>query len=776
MLRARKVRAVGACLVVLVAAATPAAAHGAPAKPSEKRVRALEKRALGAEHAAEHARGRRAARRYRARVRRMGPRARRALARRERRRVRAAAAIAPSEGGSWAAPFPLRVHGIHAALLPTGKVMLWGYPFPVNDTDRKREESHAWLWDPAKGSAADAFEQVNPPAGANGLPAQVFCAGASFLADGRLLTTGGNLYWPDSTRPNWAGLNKVFTFNPWNGRWTKQPDMRHGRWYPSQELLPDGRTLILSGYDEGGNEDPNTDLEVFTPSADADGVGQVTHHASGDREAAIYPHLFTLPSGQVLLAGPTSDDAALLDTQAMTWAGLPEPEWRRTSNAVLQPDGPAGSSRVTLVGGTDPQNKDASGWSPARDTTESLDATGAGPAWAAGPKLNVPRSNHNTVLLPDGSMVAVGGSNGESPTQGKYHAWPDSRSRQVEIYDPLAKKWRLGPAQAEDRAYHSSALLLPDGRILSSGDDRPGMRTGDTGEIYSPPYLFKGARPSVARAPRAVDWATPFRISTTSPGISRAVLMAPGAVTHGAEMHAKHVELQVLARQDGSGLTVLSPPNANVAQPGWYMLFLLDDKGVPSVAHWVRLQAGADADEDGVLDKLDVCPELAGTGADGCLVVGPGGAAGGNTPAPTGGPAPQQKKSTSAPKVFGRAALVNALIPRAGAKVSRSRVVVLALENGNPFDVDAGATLEAVRPLGARNRGRRKLGAARAVIRARRRSAVKFRLSRRVARALARRRLTPVAVRLVLRDPRGNRRVVRRSFLLRPAARRSGSR
>src|SRR2546421_8881781 len=94
---------------------------------------------------------------------------------------------------------------------------------------------------------------------------------------------------PSSSRPLWAGIRDVWTFNPWDETWTRQPDTARGRWYPTQTELADGRTLIVGGYDESGNAtasggqivDP--DLEVFTPSPDPHGVGKVHLYPSGER-------------------------------------------------------------------------------------------------------------------------------------------------------------------------------------------------------------------------------------------------------------------------------------------------------------------------------------------------------------------------------------------------------------------------------------------------------------------------------------------------------------
>ena len=129
--------------------------------------------------------------------------------------------------------------GINAALLPTGKV-LW-FSYPRNPSPRYNtgglpspNTAQAWLWDPASGSNT----RVDPPlwrdpADGRLKPANIWCGGTSFLADGRVLVTGGNLAYSTESS-NYKGLNKVYTFNPWAERWTEQPDMRDGRWYPSQ--------------------------------------------------------------------------------------------------------------------------------------------------------------------------------------------------------------------------------------------------------------------------------------------------------------------------------------------------------------------------------------------------------------------------------------------------------------------------------------------------------------------------------------------------------------
>ncbi len=207
------------------------------------------------------------------------------------------------------------------------------------------------------------------------------------------------------------------------------------------------------------------------------------------------------------------------------------------------------------------------------------------------------------MLLPDKSMVTVGGGLGNIPAGGPqdhgvgYYAANDEQ-RQVELFDPASQSWRLGAAQSESRAYHSTALLLPDGRVLSAGDDSNGGTDQDSGEIYEPPYLFKGPRPQITSAPAVARYDTPFHVKSSGPAPSRAVLIAPGAVTHANDMSQRTVELGLETHSDGVRLT--PPSGATLAPPSYYMLFLVSAEGVPSEARFVLL--GTDPPSPGRLE------------------------------------------------------------------------------------------------------------------------------------------------------------------------------
>ncbi len=611
----RTLPAVASVAALLAVGIAPAEAHDVgdliPAGAGESEIRAIETAVLGAEHAAEHAAARKLERRA-ARGKLPQETARAALSSED---ATVARAGPPAEVGEWTqAPFALPTYAINSVMLPTGKVLFWGRPPPPGGGETRPNVGEAAIWDPSLGTGPAAFTDVDPPVidvdGPGGQPpaaAPIFCSGQSLLPSGEVLIAGGTLAYegtlPDDPYTFWAGLPTAFTFDPWTETWTQQPDMADGRWYPTQAMLPDGRTIVAGGYNAeppGGVESEN--LEVFNPAAAIGGQGSFEQKPSADRVGIdLYPRLFSLRDGNLLMAGPYKPQVAILDTDSFTWDESPSSmsQQRLADNAFRRPLGPAGSDTVTAIGGFNRPGVTGPFY-PATETSETIDAASGDLDWTASAPLNVARANSNTVLLPDGSMVVVGGGSGfMQGGGGGYVTYADGRARQVELYDPDTDSWVLGPAQQEDRAYHSTAVLLPDGRIFSAGDDHSPIEPGggasltDNGEIYSPPYLFKGPRPVIDSAPQAVDWGDDFGIESASPGIERAVLVAPSATTHGVDMNQRHVELQVLDNFDGEGVNVLAPLSAGVAPPGHYMLFLLDETGVPSVASWIEIDPSA---------------------------------------------------------------------------------------------------------------------------------------------------------------------------------------
>ena len=189
------------------------------------------------------------------------------------------------------------------------------------------------------------------------------------------------------------------------------------------------------------------------------------------------------------------------------------------------------------------------------------------------------RRQHNVTVLPDGTVLVTGGSNapGFNNQAGAVYT--------TELWNPATETWTTLASSTQYRGYHSTALLLPDGRVLSSGGDNHA-----TAEVFSPPYLFKGARPTVTTAPTSVGYGQSFSIETPDAvDITKVTLVRLSSVTHAFNENQRFNSLG-FTRVTG-GLNVTAPANGNLAPPGDYMLFLINGNGVPSVAKMVRVGA-----------------------------------------------------------------------------------------------------------------------------------------------------------------------------------------
>jgi hypothetical protein len=591
--------------LAVLAAAAPAAAHEPSASPAS--VRALEEELLGSAHATEHADQRALARRYARQARRDAERPRQAPLEADN------SLVAPTRGGFWSEPVRLPVVAINATLMRTGRVLVFAYPWRPHRTDPETGEklsdanrAVAYVFDPATGRSRRIDPPVDPD---TGKPANIFCAGTSTLPDGRVLVVGGNVGDPTETQNK--GLNTVFTFDPATEAWETHERTRQGRWYPSQLEMADGRTVILGGIPKPGDFDwspnreyrLNTDIEIFDPlTGDVQRLESLSADEAPGNPPLLgqYPHLWWMPGGHALVAGPRRSDTWRLHPPARgaddaTWTDLPDmPIHREWAPGVLLP----GSTRVMLFGGADRDDHATAGYYPANGSTTVFDDAAPERGWYDGPDMRVERAFHNAVQLPDGDVAIVGGGFGEDPSRENYRWEFRDAQRRVELFDPGTGRFTLGNAQAEGRAYHSSALLLPDGRVLSAGDDingPGGPGTGvrrDTAELWSPPYLFEDrceprARPILASAPAAVAYGAEFFAGARG-RIAAATLVAPGADTHNTDMSQRVVPLAAPVAQAG-GVRLRAPETPDLAPPGYYMLFLLDERGTPSVARFVHL-------------------------------------------------------------------------------------------------------------------------------------------------------------------------------------------
>jgi hypothetical protein len=220
---------------------------------------------------------------------------------------------------------------------------------------------------------------------------------------------------------------------------------------------------------------------------------------------------------------------------------------------------------------------------------EWLDANNPLSGWQAFPNLVTSRHNANTVILPNGTLLTIGGNSGSDEYSNRLYT--------VELYskpagDPTGSWTQLSANASIPSAYHSSAILLPNATVLLSEDDlstafQAGTGATHRGQIYSPPYLFNGTRPRILSAPTTASVGAQISISADTSQISSAVLVAPGATTHANDMHQRFIKLPIAA--NNSTISATLPASSTLVPPGYYMLFILNNNGVPSVAKFIKI-------------------------------------------------------------------------------------------------------------------------------------------------------------------------------------------
>lgn len=449
----------------------------------------------------------------------------------------------PAIVGAWHPVVPWPIKATHTVLLPTGKVLAWEETGGGSDA-----EVRVYLWDPATGVMEAAPLVTND---------NIFCAGHSILPDGRVLVAGG--------APFWAGPPVSYLFDPWTETWSQGPDMVVGRYYPTPVPLADGRVLIAGGtYGTGQSSEP---VEVFTP-----GTPDLWDEIEGaDRALGEYPWLTLGPDGRVVKAGPR-EESLFLDVDAATWSPGPTPiiSEREGGSFVPLP----GGDKILVAGGQR--------WGfPSTNTAEILDLS-AEPTWKPAASMQQGRRDLLLTLLMDGTVFAMGGSLGQT---GTLLSVPGVLT--PELYDPSADTWRSLAPNQRTRAYHSTSLVLPDGRVLVAGGEMegfPNVFAGESMEIYHPPYLFAGPRPVVTQAPPAISYGAPFTVEVgANVAVERLALLRLGSVTHSINFDQQYVELP-FQQIDETTLTVEAPADALEARPGWHLLIGLSGAGVPGVA------------------------------------------------------------------------------------------------------------------------------------------------------------------------------------------------
>lgn len=449
----------------------------------------------------------------------------------------------PALVGQWSTPIPWPHVAVHAHLLKTGDVLTWQYG------------STATVWNPGSGfsTAANPFTDL-------------LCAGHTFLSDGRMMAIGG---W--SRSGGGLGVTDISLFNPATAAWAKVAPMAFRRWYATGTILPDGRVLVTSG-DINTLNDIATTPEIYDPT-----TNQWTSLVAATNPLPVYPFMFVLPDGRILSAG-TSEVATptiALDLTTQKWTTV-DPVTVDGGSAVMFAPG------KILKAGT---AADSGNTGSAAKTAYVLDMTRAAPSWKATGSMAFARSFLNLTALPDGTVLATGGGTDRSSFN------TGNAIHEAEIWSAPTGVWTTMAAMQTPRLYHSIALLLPDARVLvAGGGSDAGVADQMTAEIFSPPYLFKGPRPTISNPPSTFAYgATSFVGTPDATGIASVTLIGTGSVTHFFNTHQRTVALDFTVTQGGLNITAPSSPSS--APPGDYLLFIVNGAGVPSVAASINLPA-----------------------------------------------------------------------------------------------------------------------------------------------------------------------------------------
>lgn len=454
----------------------------------------------------------------------------------------------PGQVGQWGALQNYPIVPVSMGVTPDGKIVAWDQANTPPNFGSIPNNGNAMVLDPQTGNISRST---------NVAPRTTFCSLIASLPDGRLAIIGGGVDSGGGASPDiqiYDGESKTFSV---------AGKMNSPRWYPGGELDRSGNMIVAGGSSQG-----------------IERVDQLTGRSTvldTSFRANWYPDLIRTPQqnfliedvgdnavagpGRFLLSGSTLSNvsnSSLLQTR------------RRGIRTMIGPHklfyNSGGTSKSSMI----------------------IDVSSGTPTYTAAANSNFEHMTGQALTLPTGDVLAVGGNSSGDDTKGTPVFTP-------EIYSPATNTWKSMANSAKRRTYHSVAALMPDGRVWSAGSSFDEVQEPN-GAFFSPPYLFKqdgsgqlATRPTATGAPGVVAQNQTFTVGTQNPSnIAYASMVRLAATTHQVSPGQSFTKLPVTAR---SGAVELTAPSIDQAVPGYYMLFLVDKQGVPSIAPVFRFDA-----------------------------------------------------------------------------------------------------------------------------------------------------------------------------------------
>jgi hypothetical protein len=520
--------------------------------------------------------------------------------------------------------YRLKTVAVHLALLRTGKVVLFSGDHEHIEMWTKGESS---IWDPEKPNQSDN----NPTLGRN-----LFCSGHCFLPDGRLLVAGGQ---STNNHPVFVVLSaltilpailKLFgkeaadhdihTFHPEKEEWHyhRHIKMPKARWYPTCVTLPDGKGMIVSGtyahaFHSLFGGFINIDYEIFDPSTNT-----LSKPSNFIEKIELYPFLHVLPGGLLFVHSKDTTHfwdivggKLIADTEfhteskgTRTYPGmgssvllpLDQQQQQQNKTTSASPD----TARILLVGGStsNSPNNDTDATDIAEIFTVDLRNPANSPGWNIVSSNPIKRFLSDSVLLPDGTVLVTNGA--------KKGVADDNKEavKEIELFDPNDNSWTVIGTLQKPRLYHSSAVLLPDGRVLVAGSTghhwikatiSPVDHFEHNVEIINPPYLQRDSsttpRPTIETFPPSIKYRSSFEVTIAEndvDDIKMVSLIRLSSTTHNNNMDQRCILLSIMDRTVKT-LKLSTPKDGSWAPPGHYMLFVVNRDRVPSIGKIIQV-------------------------------------------------------------------------------------------------------------------------------------------------------------------------------------------